>query len=173
LRLAASAALAAAGRLASGVVARWLRRPRWNEDLRHPDRRVDHGGDDEDGRAHGREWSRPAEPLPPGPGRAALLRPEVPGNRAHLERYPVPDHPEAVWNPQRQPGQRDIDPGDRHRHRPPVPDALPDLVQAVATGFNLLGRGMERPAERRLTSKDLVHASRSSTVRSVDIALAV
>ena len=60
-----------------------------------------------------------------------------------------------------------------HRHRPPVPDALPDPVQAVATGFNLLGRGMQRPAERRLTGKELVHASRSSTVRSVAMARAV
>lgn len=54
-----------------------------------------------------------------------------------------------------------------------MPYSFPDPVQAVAARINLLSRGVQGPAQRRFTGIELVHESRSSTVRSVAMARAV
>jgi hypothetical protein len=139
------------------------------DDLRHLDRRVDDGRDDEDRDAHRGDGAQPAQLHP-----ALGLRAEAVPGHPKLLPDPVSGRPpvESFGQPQRQPGPGDLEPG--HRQQPRPAQAGLNALETVLAGLDLVSRGVQRVPQCRLVVEyRAAHASRSSTVRSVAIARAV
>ncbi len=145
-----------------------------DEGLRYLDRHVNDCRDDGDGDAHGRYRPRPVQPAPSAVRAvpACRRRHEVLADHVQLRRQPVQDAQRAVGQAQAQPDPGSLDPRHRQRTRAPQPALNP--LQAVGTRLQLPGRSMQRAPDRVPgVWPGMAHASRSSIVRSVAMALAV
>jgi hypothetical protein len=142
-------------------------------DLRHLDRHVDHhrdGGHDDPHRDGGPQPGQPGGPA--AESMAARRGQEALGRQPELAGDPVGHDPQAVRRAQGQPGPHRAQPGSRDRQRAVQPRL--DSLQAVCGRLDVVDGRLQSPAQRRfVVMHGAGHASRSSTLRSVAIALAV
>jgi hypothetical protein len=168
-----AAAVTGAPRVAvrSGGLIRGIRARR--DGLRHLDGHIHHRRDDEHDNAHRGHWPQPAKPVAPAARAVTAGWGHEPlAGQAELPRDPVCHCPQAVGRAQAQPGPHRADPGNGYRKR--GAELRLDPLQAIGGRLKLLGCGPQYAAQHHLViMHGVAHASRSSTVRSVAIALAV
>jgi hypothetical protein len=102
----------------------------------------------------------------------ARIRHEALSGETELGHEPVAEVAQAAGQPQRQPGAFGLQPGDYHRAR--TTQTVLDSLQPVGARLDLIGgRVQDAPEECLVVRAGVTHASRSSNVRRVVMALAV